>query len=115
MLLPAPDVSSIPLDGASMPDVLSGPTDVTDPSGGGGVYTSGTDWGSTLQDILATAADAATATYLPGSPSVGVPPAVRPHVVTAHGGAVVGGAPLFSNTELLLIAAGVIVVLALVI
>lgn len=113
MLLPAPDVSNIPLDGAPMPPVLSGPTDVTDPAGGGGVYTSGTDWGSTLQDILATAADAATQTYIKGSPAVGVPPAVRPTVVTASG--LRSGTPIFSNTELLLIGAGLLIVVAIVI
>lgn len=79
MLLP--DASNLPLDGSFTPDVLSGPADVVDPTSGDATIQSG--WSSTIQDILSSAATAAQQTYLPGTPATGIPPATRPHVVTA--------------------------------
>lgn len=81
MLLPSPDVSSLPMDGSFTPGVLAGPADVSDPTLGDGTIQTG--WSATIQDILSSAATAAQSTYLPGTPATGIPPATRPHVVTA--------------------------------
>lgn len=111
MLLPAPDTSSLPMDGSYIPDVLN-TSDIADPSGSTAAGDSG--WSTTLQGILAATVTAADKTYLPGTPAAGVPVAHPPYSAGVHP-SVSGVSSTWSMSTLLLVGGLVLLLVVLVV
>lgn len=113
MLLPAPDTSSLPLDGSFTPGTY-GVGDVADPSGSTATPSIDGSWQTTLRDILQTTVAAADKTYLPGTPAAGVP---TPHLPVSGAGiqSPAATSSLFSSAHLLLIGGLVLLAVVLVV